>query len=42
MDGRFSNKDFFNRDHLNIHGAEKFSTIINEEIVQKYFPITGE
>ena len=41
-DARFDHEDFSNRDHLNAHGVEKFSTIIDEEIIQKYFPNTSE
>jgi hypothetical protein len=34
-DSRFVARDFFDSDHLNFIGAEKFSRIIDEEILQK-------
>lgn len=34
-DQRFSIKDFQDNDHLNSRGAEKFSTIINNEILKR-------
>lgn len=37
-DGRFSAADFYNRDHLNNRGCEKFTKILNEEI-KYFFPI---
>lgn len=33
-DERFSSADFYNPDHLNTKGSEKFSRIINQEIIQ--------
>jgi len=33
-DERFSSLDFYNPDHLNTKGSEKFSRIINQEIIQ--------
>lgn len=32
MDDRFIDTDFYNCDHLNVEGAEKFSKIFNEEV----------
>jgi hypothetical protein len=37
-DTRFENKDFRDPDHLNKTGANKFSTIIDKEILIKYLP----
>jgi hypothetical protein len=34
-DPRFEKRDFLDNDHLNFIGAEKFSKIINEEIISK-------
>ena len=36
-DARFINSDFFNRDHLNSNGAEKFTKIINDDFIRAYF-----
>lgn len=38
MDTRFIKEDFFNNDHLNVSGAEKFSKIIKTEIIDDFFP----
>jgi hypothetical protein len=35
-DERFTTDDFFNSDHLNRRGAEKFSRILNADVVKKY------
>lgn len=35
-DDRFTQEDFFNSDHLNKQGAEKFSHILNEDVVKRY------
>ena len=35
-DARFTTEDFFNSDHLNERGAEKFSRILNEDVVKRY------
>ena len=35
-DERFTTEDFFNIDHLNRRGAEKFSRILNEDVVKRY------
>jgi hypothetical protein len=35
-DQRFSTEDYANSDHLNPAGAEKFSKVINEDILKKY------
>ena len=37
-DERFSREDFFNSDHLNSRGAEKFSRILNEDVVKIHVP----
>jgi hypothetical protein len=34
-DDRFTEKDFYDNDHLNFIGAEKFSGIINDEIISE-------
>ncbi len=34
-DGRFSKEDFFDNDHLNFLGADKFSKILNKDIFEK-------
>jgi hypothetical protein len=34
MDSRFTERDFYDSDHMNSLGAEKFSRIINSEILQ--------
>lgn len=36
-DGRFTNKDFNDNDHMNFIGAEKFSKILDTDIVSKIF-----
>lgn len=36
LDPRFAHEDFFDSDHLNGDGAEKFSQIINQDIIAKY------
>jgi len=33
-DKRFEKEDFLDNDHLNFIGAEKFSRMINEEVLQ--------
>jgi hypothetical protein len=33
-DDRFTKHDFYNFDHLNVHGAQKFSKIIDSEIIR--------
>jgi hypothetical protein len=38
FDRRFSTPDFFNSDHLNPQGAEKFSRILDEDIIRRYVP----
>jgi hypothetical protein len=35
-DERFTEKDFINSDHLNERGAEKFSRILNEDVIRRY------
>jgi len=35
-DDRFTTEDFVNSDHLNKRGAEKFSRILNEDVINKY------
>jgi hypothetical protein len=35
-DDRFTKEDFVNSDHLNKQGAEKFSRILNEDVVKRY------
>ena len=35
-DERFTTEDFINSDHLNSRGAEKFSRILNEDVVKRY------
>jgi hypothetical protein len=35
-DDRFTEEDFVNSDHLNNKGAEKFSYILNEDVVKRY------
>ncbi|HEV7475486.1 MAG TPA: D-alanyl-lipoteichoic acid biosynthesis protein DltD [Pyrinomonadaceae bacterium] len=35
-DDRFTTEDFIDSDHLNKRGAEKFSRILNEDVVKKY------
>ena len=35
-DDRFTEEDFVNSDHLNERGAEKFSHILNEDVVKRY------
>ncbi|HSE24676.1 MAG TPA: hypothetical protein VLB68_23645 [Pyrinomonadaceae bacterium] len=35
-DERFATEDFINSDHLNSRGAEKFSRILNEDVVKRY------
>jgi hypothetical protein len=37
-DERFTTEDFINSDHLNSRGAEKFSRILNEDVVKRYVP----
>ena len=34
-DDRFTNRDFYNNDHMNFIGAEKFSKILNDDIISK-------
>jgi hypothetical protein len=41
-DGRIGPNDLFNSAHLNIHGAERFSKIIDEEIVRPIFAVNRE
>lgn len=36
---RFSAADFFDSDHLNTRGAEKFSRLLRDEIIEKYVPL---
>lgn len=36
-DDRFTAEDFFDADHLNTTGARKFSVILREEVIRKYF-----
>lgn len=38
-DNRFTIEDFFDSDHLNARGAEKFSNILKNDIVEKYFSL---
>lgn len=38
-DDRFSAEDFFDSDHLNTRGAEKFSRFLRDEIIEKYVPL---
>ena len=35
-DDRFTKEDFVNSDHLNKQGAEKFSQILNQDVVKRY------
>ena len=35
-DDRFTQEDFIDSDHLNGRGAEKFTRILDEDIVRKY------
>lgn len=35
-DDRFTTEDFVNSDHLNQRGAEKFTRILNEDVVKRY------
>ena len=35
-DDRFTTEDFIDSDHLNKRGAEKFTRILNEDVVKKY------
>jgi hypothetical protein len=37
-DDRFDTEDFFDSDHLSTKGGEKFTGIINNEVLPKYFP----
>jgi hypothetical protein len=36
-DDRFTEEDFIDSDHLNGRGAEKFTRILDEDVVKKYF-----
>jgi hypothetical protein len=36
-DERFIKTDFYDNDHLDVHGAEKFSKILNREVLIPYF-----
>ncbi len=38
-DNRFNKEDFYDNDHLNSEGAEKFSQIIDNEIIRNYLKI---
>lgn len=35
-DSRIEDRDFLNSDHLNLAGSERFSKIVEQEIIQKY------
>lgn len=35
-DERFTTQDFVDSDHLNKRGAEKFTRILNEDVVKRY------
>lgn len=41
-DERFAAEDFFDSDHLNTRGAEKFSRILKNETIEKYTSLPSE
>jgi hypothetical protein len=38
FDSRFSDEDYYDGDHLNLHGARKFSLLLKTEVI---LPSTG-
>lgn len=38
FDRRFTDEDFANSDHLNVRGADKFSRILEDEVIKRYVP----